>query len=51
MEPEGDFDKHRMYFTTLELLHHDCSCGQGHVVGGVLLWVGWGDDGHHVVPV
>lgn len=38
-------------FTVFELLGHDSARGRGHVVGGVLLWVGRCDDGHQVVSV
>ena len=39
------------HLTFFELLNHDGAGGLGHVVGGVLLGVGGGDDGHDVVPV
>lgn len=37
--------------TIFKLLAHYCACWCGHVVSGVLLRVGWRDDGHQVVSV
>lgn len=35
----------------LELVDHDGARAGGGVEGGVLFWVGGGDDGHQVEPV
>ena len=37
--------------TSLEFLLHNCLCGVSDVEGGVLLWVGWSNDGHQVVAI
>lgn len=37
--------------TIFKLLAHYCACWCGHVVSGVLLRIGWRDDGHQVVSV
>ena len=40
-----------LYLTVFELLCHYAACWESDVEGGVLLWVGGGDDGHQMEPV
>lgn len=40
-----------MILTLFKFLNHDHPCGNGHIVGRVLLWVCWCNYRHKMVPI
>lgn len=45
------YREHKIILTLFKFLNHDHPCGNGHIVGRVLLWVCWCNYRHKMVPI